>query len=593
MTGHPAATMYPAAGDYYKAVQVPSRSFTVPKLQAAEFVWDSLGPTLARGSSAVVFQASVQGKPQALRCYIRNDASSRDRYSALDAYLAGHDLSPYVSGTTWLDGAIMVNRAAWPVLTMEWIDGRTLNEYVDFLVTGSNAVALTTLAVKWRELVALLQRSEFTHGDLQHGNIMVDQEGQLRLVDFDGVWIPQLAGQAPPTEFGHPNYQHPGVHVWDQWLDTFSALVIYLSLIALGKDPGIWLALYNSKNLLFAKNDFFPPFKTEVWKQLAALGDPHVDEIARRLQECCYPDWVSDKSLEMTLDRPPVPLIRPQIPAEQRWWEQKPASGSGAQAPSSSRPRTQAPPSPAPPSPAPPSPAPPSPAPPSPAPPSAAASPPSPSSSAAAAGRGRCGAACSASAVRAARHGGQRTDAATAADDGAARRHHLVVLAAVSSGPGSARAGIPRVRAARAHAARAHASRAHAPGVRAPRAGAAAADARIARPCALPSSRSGHEAPAGAGRGRDRARPRDRAPDHRRGRSHRHRRDRRSRRGRVGHMAARHRDREQRETARADLKPPYGTTHFICLQYASRSASFVPTMTTMTFCWLSLVTMRG
>ena len=46
---------FPAAGDYYKAVQAPSRCFTVPKLQAAEFVWDSLGPTLARGSSAVVF----------------------------------------------------------------------------------------------------------------------------------------------------------------------------------------------------------------------------------------------------------------------------------------------------------------------------------------------------------------------------------------------------------------------------------------------------------------------------------------------------------------------------------------------------------
>ena len=102
---------FPAAGDYYKAVQAPGRCFTVPKLQAAEFVWDSLGPTLARGSSAVVFQASIQGRPQALRCYIREDASSRGRYSALDTYLAGHDLSPYVSGTTWLDGAITVNRA--------------------------------------------------------------------------------------------------------------------------------------------------------------------------------------------------------------------------------------------------------------------------------------------------------------------------------------------------------------------------------------------------------------------------------------------------------------------------------------------------
>ena len=162
-------TAYPAAGDYYKAVQFPSRSFTVPRLQAAEFVWDSLGPTLARGSSAVVFQAAVEGKTQALRCYIRNDASSRDRYSALNVYLASHDLSPFVSGATWLDEAITVNRSSWPVLTMEWIDGRTLNEYVDFLVSASNAAALTTLAVNWRELVARLQRSEFGHGDLQLG----------------------------------------------------------------------------------------------------------------------------------------------------------------------------------------------------------------------------------------------------------------------------------------------------------------------------------------------------------------------------------------------------------------------------------------
>ena len=318
---------FPAAGDYYKAVQAPARCFTVPKLQAAEFVWDSLGPTLARGSSAVVFQAAVQGRPQALRCYIREDASSRDRYSALDAYLAGHDLSPYVSGTTWLDRAITVNRTTWPVLTMDWIDGRTLNEYVDFLVAGSNTAALTMLAGRWRELVALLQRSEFAHGDLQHGNVMVDQDGQLRLVDFDGVWIPQLAGKPPPSEFGHPNYQHPLQHVWDRWLDTFSALVIYLSLVALGKDPGLWLALYNSKNLLFAKNDFFPPFTTEAWKQLAALADPQVDELARKLQECCDPLWVCDRSLEATLEQPAAAPAPPPVPADQRWWENRPASG--------------------------------------------------------------------------------------------------------------------------------------------------------------------------------------------------------------------------------------------------------------------------
>jgi hypothetical protein len=322
---------YPAAGDYYKAVQAPARVFTVPKLQRAQFVWDSLGPTLARGSSAVVFQAAVDGVPQALRCYIRDDASSRDRYSALNAYLAGCDLSPYVSGAIWHDSAIRVNGATWPVLTMDWIDGRTLNEYVDYLVAGSNAAALATLAARWRELVTVLQDNQFGHGDLQHGNVMVDQEGRIRLVDFDGVWIPPLARHAPPTEYGHPNYQHPLSRVWGRWVDTFSALVIYLSLAALAKDPGLWLALYNSKNLLLSKADFAPPFKTEAWKQLAALRDPQVDELSRRLQECCAPGWVPDKSLEMTLGQQALTPTRQPRPAEQRWWEAKPA-GSRADA---------------------------------------------------------------------------------------------------------------------------------------------------------------------------------------------------------------------------------------------------------------------
>lgn len=313
-------TTFPVAGDYYKAVQVPGRAFTVPKLQTAQFVWDSLGPTLARGSSAVVFQAAVDGIPQALRCYIRNDASSRDRYSALSTYLASHDLSPHVSGTIWLEAAIRVNNATWPVLQMGWIDGRTLNEYVDFLVAGSNVAALTTLAARWRDMVALLQNSRFGHGDLQHGNVLVDQEGQLRLVDFDGVWIPQLAGQSPPTEYGHPNYQRPGLREWDRWLDTFSALVIYLSLVALSKDPGLWLALYNSKNLLFSRTDFFAPYETETWKQLAALRDPQVDELARRLKECCAADWVSAASLAATLDQ------RAPSPGPAPWWKQQPVT---------------------------------------------------------------------------------------------------------------------------------------------------------------------------------------------------------------------------------------------------------------------------
>ena len=144
-------TTFPVAGDYYKAVQVPGRAFTVPKLQTAEFVWDSLGPTLARGSSAVVFQAAVDGKPAGAALLHQERRLQPGPVQRAKLYLASHDLSPHVSGTIWLEEAIRVNHATWPVLQMGWIDGRTLNEYVDFLVAGSNVAALTTLAASWRE----------------------------------------------------------------------------------------------------------------------------------------------------------------------------------------------------------------------------------------------------------------------------------------------------------------------------------------------------------------------------------------------------------------------------------------------------------
>ena len=286
---------YPSATDYYKAVQSPPHCFTIEELQTATFAADELGlPIAAKGSSAVVFKADVGGDPQAVRCYIRSDAASRDRYGALGSYLASRvDLGPHLPVTIWLDQAIRVKGANWPVLQMGWVDGRTLEEYVRFLVEGSNVTALAALAAQWRELVARMQDDEFAHGDLQHGNIMVNQEGRLCLVDFDGIWIPELAGMPATGRIRSPELPASGRQGWSgwgRWIDTFSALVIP-SLVALAKDPGLWLPLYNKDNLLLEEADFRSPYATQAWVKLAALHDEEVDLLAARLQECCTPSW--------------------------------------------------------------------------------------------------------------------------------------------------------------------------------------------------------------------------------------------------------------------------------------------------------------
>lgn len=280
---------FPSKEDYLKAVQHPE-AFRSGELRRAEFVLHPVWriPSPASGTSAVVFKAVLDGEEQALRFPTRAGACHRDRYTALRDHFLGQGLTDCVAMSHWVDDAITVNGRTWPMIRMTWVNGRTLNRHVEDLVEAGDTGALTTLAGTWRDLVLRLQAAEFAHGDLQHGNVLVDGAGVPRLVDFDCSWIGRFAGQAPPSETGHRNYQPPG-RPWGPRMDTFPGLVIYLSLLALSRNPTPWRSLHVGDNLLFQRDDFQPPFRTPTWTHLAALRDPEVDHLADRLREQCHP----------------------------------------------------------------------------------------------------------------------------------------------------------------------------------------------------------------------------------------------------------------------------------------------------------------
>ena len=300
---------YPSADDYVKAVQNPQRTFTSDEFKAVRFpAHPLLGiPMPASGSSAVVFKAVVNGEEQALRFFTRRDVSSQERYNALNQYFETGGIADCVATSRWFEDAIMVKGRTWPLVRMQWINGRTLDQYVEGLVEDDDTAGIAKLVTAWRNLLARMQLAEFAHGDLQHGNVLVDASGRLRLVDFDCSWIKPFAGKSPPAESGHRNYQRPG-RLWGQWMDTFPGLVIYTSLLALSRNTGLWNAFNDGDNLLFRLEDFDPPHQTDVWKHLSKVGGGELDPIVDRLKECCAPGWAPNAALDA--------LLQP------RWWEQ-------------------------------------------------------------------------------------------------------------------------------------------------------------------------------------------------------------------------------------------------------------------------------
>jgi serine/threonine protein kinase len=230
-------------------------------------------PLVTSGQFAYVYKLnSMNGDTDfAVRCF-RGYLGDRDqRYRAIQTHIANSPVS-YLSEFTYAPEGILVGGIRFPILFMHWIEGPTLDLYINEMLNRPDV--LLHLSEEWLRLLGALRASGIAHGDLQHGNIIVEH-GHLRLVDHDGIFVPAMAGWTA-SEVGHQHYQHPrrtAAH-FDSNLDNFSSLVIYLSLLSLAERPALWQE-HHDENLLFTKTDFADPASSELFKKIRELGPEH------------------------------------------------------------------------------------------------------------------------------------------------------------------------------------------------------------------------------------------------------------------------------------------------------------------------------
>ena len=155
------------------------------------------------------------------------------------------------------------------------------------------------------------------HNDLQHGNVMVESDRYIRLVDYDAMFLPQYYGQASP-ENRHQNFQHPmkTSRDYNENVDRFPALVIYLSLLAIAADPGLFHRYNNDDNLIFKKSDYADPSSSECFRALKTNNpDDAVRHLAQKLEEFCSIPVDQVPELEEVLGQTPAyspaPASRP------------------------------------------------------------------------------------------------------------------------------------------------------------------------------------------------------------------------------------------------------------------------------------------
>ena len=269
---------YPLISEYVRAIQDASNN--LDELAHLVPVQDDHGePYRSSGAFAVVFKMKDEQteKCYALKCFTEEQEGRAEAYRQIADELEFVD-SSYITSVKYLDKEIFVDSSCegdeFPVLLMDWIDGETMENYIAENYQDNYIMAM--LCYRFCKMAAWLRSQPFAHGDIKPDNIMVRPDGNLTLVDYDGMFVPAMKGQKSPT-IGTKDFSHPlrTVDDFDETIDDFALASIALSLKAIALKPSLLDEYGAADRLLFSAEDYRDLSKSKV---LAALQELMNDE---------------------------------------------------------------------------------------------------------------------------------------------------------------------------------------------------------------------------------------------------------------------------------------------------------------------------
>jgi Protein tyrosine and serine/threonine kinase len=340
-----ASRVWPSPDAYQNAVLSPRRFLRDARLHAAHvesrFFLGSQRPNLRSGNFGAVYRFKGPQRSYALKVFYKADTERQQRYQLIDQHLAGQAPSTHLVSFRYDEEGIQVHRRWYPTLVMDWAPGKTLDLY---LQECRGEIRNGLFCQSFAHMVRELQDRRMAHGDLQHGNILVQAAGQLKLVDYDGMFVPGMTRLGmEATESGLPAYQHPSrarrPDYFDARLDDFAALVLLLTLAAM--TPERWRRHHGDDNyLLFSKEALHLPKRSVLFHELAASPEVPIRRLANLLKLAAvgpidsipsFAQVAADPAIREILSpswkpgQPPPARVQPKVLRGGPWWQNQAA----------------------------------------------------------------------------------------------------------------------------------------------------------------------------------------------------------------------------------------------------------------------------
>lgn len=274
----------PSCIDYIISIETP-KLLKATELHGGSLVLKNGKPLRYAGGFCVVFPYHLQNnKKVAIRCWIAHVSDADKRCLQISSQLKNSGL-PYFVGFEYIPQGIATSLGVFPIVIMDWIEAMPLKEYLK--INLNYPERLISLADRFLKMSKDLHAAGFSHGDLQHGNIMVKPGGELYLVDYDSMFVPGLEDVSDEIK-GLAGYQHPGRHkqvYLSPKSDYFSELIIYTSILAIAHHPCLWnkLDIEDTETLVFSQDDLDHPNRSSIISQLK--NDPSLSNCIAAIED--------------------------------------------------------------------------------------------------------------------------------------------------------------------------------------------------------------------------------------------------------------------------------------------------------------------
>lgn len=222
-----------------------------------------------QGREAIVFPAQIKGIKVAVR-FIRNITSQQttaylERLESLKYLFHKYSLKHFPDFKI-VTNAIKLSKGSFPAIITNWVEGQNLIPFLKHNISHTHQLHI--LLSEFMEVCRQNHVAGIVHSDLHSGNIIVDNDGRLNIIDIDNTWHPTF-GYVKDVA-GNCNYQHPMRRLnkcLTKYIDYFSEIIISATIYIAICAPNLFNK-YSDDESLFVERDFLTPDESPLISEL-------------------------------------------------------------------------------------------------------------------------------------------------------------------------------------------------------------------------------------------------------------------------------------------------------------------------------------